>query len=105
MGPANTCRVFFVSVQLTPPLKPFGKLFGGEVAERRMVRYDRLLGDHAMGSSPDAIDLSQLRLGQGYSRADVATIGGVRLPRRGRDSLWLEGIVEFSNAFLFSVTL
>jgi Domain of unknown function (DUF3427)/Domain of unknown function (DUF3883) len=58
-----------------------------------------------MGSSPDAVNLSKLKIGQGYSRADVATIGGVRLPRRGRDSLWLEGIVEFSNAALLFVTL
>lgn len=53
-----------------------------------------------MTTRDETIDLSPFRVGEGYSRKDVARLGGVAVPEAIYNSEWSEGIVEFKNAAL-----
>jgi len=51
-----------------------------------------------------SVDIDQFRVGHGYSRAEIATVGNVSPPIGSRDPHWAQGIISFSNAVLLLVT-
>src|SRR5690242_709878 len=53
----------------------------------------------------EAIALTEFRVGNAFTRGEIARAGGVREPQGSRDPHWSTGIVEFDNATLLLVTL
>src|SRR5688500_5216069 len=53
----------------------------------------------------ETFDLSFLKVGDAYSRRELATRGGVRIPSMKREGIWSSGIERFENAVLLMVTL
>jgi hypothetical protein len=58
-----------------------------------------------MAFADQEISLSSFRVGDAYSRADIARVGNVRPPKSSRDPNWAQGPVAFANAVLLFVTL
>ncbi|WP_329811154.1 DUF3427 domain-containing protein [Stenotrophomonas sp. SMYL8] len=58
-----------------------------------------------MGRISSAIELQEFVVGQNYSRQQVASLGGLAVPREIYGTPWADGILELENAVVLFVTL